>query len=145
LRSPANTSSTAENPCATIAAAGGAVARGHAAEIERFLDVLLVAHPARHAGGLLRGVREQMARLARIETAQRAGRRRRAEHRPEAVGRVAVFAEFVRIERKIDAAADVVPERYRAQHRGAVAPFAFGHRERRRHDRAAGVAQRGRV
>ena len=124
---------------------GGAVARRHAAEIERFFDVLFVAHPARHARRLLRRIREQMPHLARIEPAQGAGRRRRAEHRPEAVGRVAILAELVGIERQIDAAADVVAERHRAQERSAVAPLALGHRKCRRHDRAAGMAQRRRV
>jgi hypothetical protein len=86
-----------------------------------------------------------MPRLPRIEPAHRAGRRCRAEHRAEAVGRVAVLAEFVRVQRQVDAAADVVAEHHCAQQRGAVAPFAFGHRERRWHDRATGVAQRRRM
>jgi hypothetical protein len=52
-----------------------------------------------------------------------------------------VIAEFISVERKIDAAADVVPERDRAQQRGPVATLALAHGERGGHDGTARVAQ----
>ena len=67
---------------------GDAVARRHAAEIERLLDVLRIAHPVREAGCLLHGVGQLEPYLARVQAEQRAGRGRRPEQAAEAVGAV---------------------------------------------------------
>ena len=67
-------------------------------------------------------VYESRCRTARsVETGQRAGGGGGAEHRAEAVRRMAVLAELVGVERLGQAAADVVAERDRAQERRAVA------------------------
>jgi thiamine biosynthesis lipoprotein len=53
-----------------------AVARGHAAEVERLLDVIDVALPRGEARGLLRGVGEQPPHLLRAQAGGAAGRGR---------------------------------------------------------------------
>ena len=122
-----------------------AVARRHAAEIERLFDVFLVAHPAGYAGGLLGGIGEHMAHLIGIEPRQRAGGGGGAEHRAEAVGRMAVLAKFIGVQGQGEAAADVVAERDRAQELIALRMLAFAHRPRCGHDAASRVNERRRV
>jgi len=51
-------------------------------------------------------------------------------------------AETLHAQRVRDARAHIVAEHHRAQQRRAAAPFALGHRQRGRHDAAAGVHQR---
>ena len=124
---------------------GNAVARRHAAEVERFFDVLLVAHPARDAGSLLRCIGQDVADLRFVQSGKRSRGRGGAEHRPEAVRRMPVVAELAGIERQRQPAAYVVAERNRAQQRRPVAPLALGHGERRGHNAAARMRQRRRM
>ena len=56
-----------------------------------------------------------MTHLALVQARERRRRGRGAEHRAEAVGRMAVLAELIGIERHGEAAADVVAERHGAQ------------------------------
>ena len=63
-----------------------AVARRHAAEVERLLDMLGVTHVAADARGLLGAVGEQVAHLRGVESEQRAGGGAGAEHAADAVG-----------------------------------------------------------
>ena len=57
---------------------GDAVARAHAGEVERLLDVLGVALPAPHAGDLLGGVRQRVAHPLFVEPRHRRRGRGRA-------------------------------------------------------------------
>ncbi len=120
--------------------AGNAVARPHAAEVECLLDVLAVAMPIGHAGGLLGRIREHMAHALGIEAQKCGCGRRRPEGGAEAVGAVAgaIVGRAV-AERHGEPCADVVAERDRAQEGRAVAILQLGDRERRRHDAAAGM------
>src|SRR5262245_64342217 len=52
------------------------------------------------------------------------------------------ISELVAVQRHVDPGADVVAQRDRAQQVRAPAPLALGHRQRRRHDGAAGMADR---
>ena len=83
-----------------------------------------------------------MTRLALIKAAQRTGGSGGAEHRSEAVRRMAVFAKLIGIERHVDAGADVVTERHGAQQRRPAGAFALAHGECGRHNRTTGVAER---
>src|SRR5689334_21747825 len=56
-----------------------AVARRHAAKIERFLDMLRITSEARDARCLFSGVRKHSTHLVRVETAERRARRCCAE------------------------------------------------------------------
>ena len=124
---------------------GDPVAGRHAAEIERLLDVLGVARPGRDAGGLLRGERQQVAHLSGLEAGEGAGRGGSTEHGPEAVGRMPILAELVRVEGEGEARADIVAQCDGAQQVLAPTALALGHGERRRHDATAGVGQGWRV
>ena len=124
---------------------GGAVARGHAAEVEGFFDVFLVAHPARHAGSLLHGVRQQVSALIVIQLGERARRCCRAEHRAEAVRGMAGFTKIMRVQRQRQAAAHIVAQRHGAQQLRAVAVLAFAHRQRGGHHATARMRERRRV
>ena len=86
-----------------------------------------------------------MAHLELPQARQRPRRRRGSEHRPEAVGRMAIVAELVCVEGLGQAAADVVAKRNRAEKHRAVAPLPLGHGQGRGHDAAAGMSQRRRM
>ncbi len=107
--------------------------------------MLAVSHPARNARRLLGGERKQIAHLALAKTRQRTRGGGGAEHGPEAVRRMTVLAELIRVERLRQPAADVVTKSNCAKQRCATAPRALGHRQRRRHNAAAGMGQRRRV
>ena len=99
-----------------------AVARRHAAEVEAFsmCSSSRIQHEmpeaccARIEGG---------AHLIVVQADQHARRGRGAEHRAEAVRRVAVLAELVGVERHREPGADVVTQRDGAQQRFAALPL----------------------
>ena len=82
-----------------------------------------------------------MPRLVVFQSSQRSGGGGGAERGTEAVGRVAVLAKFIGVERHVEARGNVVTERNRPQETRAVAALALTHGERGRDDGAAGVAQ----
>ena len=107
--------------------------------------MLSVSHPARDTRRLLGGKREQMAHFALAKSCQGASRRSRAEHRSEAVCRMAVLTELIGVEGQCQPAADVVTERHCAQQRRAASSFALRHRQGSGDNAAAGMSQRRRM
>ncbi len=101
--------------------AGDAVARAHAAEVERLLDVFKIAVPVGTARCLLHGIGEQISHLQRIEAQQRGGRGGRAEIDADGMGRVDGGVRRRIAERHVETRADVIAERDRADEVGAAA------------------------
>ena len=116
LSAPEKMSSTPVPPAWTSKCRGDAVARGHAAEVEGFFDVIGVALPGGDSGGLLRGVGKQPAHLLGVEAGGASGGGGRAEGAGDGM-RAAMGVDHVLqlAQRDGDARADVVAERDRAQ------------------------------
>ena len=122
LAGPENGSSTPVHAGRDHHRGGDAVARAHAAEVERLLDMLAVAIPERDAGRLLRRIGEHVPHLTR--------RQSRAAPRPPPPRRncrprlcvlcVAVSGTAI-AERHVAARADVVAERHGAERSRAAA------------------------
>ena len=99
---------------------------------------------ARDARGLLRGVVERPAHLARVETGGAGRGGRGAEGPGDAVrGQAALVAELGAAHGHDHARADVVAERHGAKEARAVDAEFLAGRERRGHDRAARMRARG--
>ena len=118
---------------------GHPVARAHAGEIERLLDVFEVALPAPHAGHLLNRVRQRVAHALLIEARHRRRGGDRAHRGADAFGGAMRRAHVIRSEREQPSAAQVVAERDRANQILSRALAAFAHGQGSGHDRAAGV------
>ncbi len=92
---------------------GHAVARAHAAEVERLLDVFGVARPAPDARHLLGRVRQRVAHTALIEPRQRRGGPHGTERRAGALGASMRAADMVGPECHQKPAAEVIAEQRR--------------------------------
>ena len=119
---------------------GDAIAGAHAGKVECLFNVLGIAHPAPNTRDLLRGVRKRVAHALFIEPGQRGGGRHRSHRRARAFRTAVTGAHAVRSERQQKTTADVVTERDRGEQLRSRSAFALGHRERRRHDGAAGMS-----
>ena len=78
LCSPSSTSATPVKPAWTMVTAVTPLRAPMPDEVERLLDVVLVAHPAPQAGDLLRGVGQRHAHLLLRRASPYRRRRRRA-------------------------------------------------------------------
>src|SRR5262249_57197107 len=103
-------------PCPTHARRRYAVAGGHTAEDESLLDVVGVAPPSDNARGLLRGIIQRPAHLARVETGSASRSSRGAECPGDAMGgETALIAELGTAHRQHDAGTYVVTEGHGAK------------------------------
>ena len=105
--------------------------------------MLRVARPRGDARCLLRRVRQAVPHAPLIESHERRGRSRGAEHRPDGVRRVTMHAARCdAAHRPPDAAPYVVPQRHGPQKRLAARALALGNGQRRRHDLAPRMRER---
>ena len=102
--------------------------------------MLGVAAPGGETRGLLGGIVKHKAHLTCIETSRAGGRAAGAEGACNTVRcQAAIVAESGASHGHDDTGTDVIAERYRPNQTCAVNSVQFTHRQRRRHDRAAGM------
>jgi hypothetical protein len=116
---------------------GHAVARAHASEIERLLDVILVFHPAPQPGDLLGGIRNRKAHALFIEPRERGGRAQRAERGGRPLRAPMRAAHQVRPQRHQQAAGEIISQRHGADDLLTVPAMPFGDGQRGRNRGAA--------
>ena len=121
------------------------IARAHAAEVERLLDVFGVARPAPDARHLLRRVRQRVAHAALVEPRQRRGGPHGTERRAGALCASMRGADMVGPERHQKPAAEVIAEDDGLEHFGARSAFALADREGGGHDGTAWMRLRDRL